>query len=173
MFTMSNIQHLANRLKASDRDAFRIIFESYQEGIFRFLYLKTKDVQLAEDLLQEAFYKLWANRSKLDSEQSLKSYLYTIAEHLFLNHCRHQMVVQQYGQFRRGMTTAETPHFLLEEEEFRQQLESAINMLPEKVKEVFTMSRFEDLSYQEIADRQSISIKTVESHMVKALRLLR
>lgn len=166
-------RHLVNRLKASDHDAFRAVFDSYQESIFRFLYLKTKDVQLAEDLLQEVFYKLWTNRYRLDAEQSLKSYLYTIAEHLFLNHCRHQLVVQQHMQSGNRGTTAETPHFLLEEEEFRQHLENAIEMLPEKVREVFMMSRFEDLSYQEIANRQSISIKTVESHMVEALRLLR
>lgn len=170
----ADLQKLVVRLKAADREAFRLIFETFQESIFRFLYLRTKDVALAEDMLQEVFYKLWKSRDTLDEAQSIKSYLYTIADNLFLNHYRHLQVVREHEQsYAAPKIVTETPHYLLEENEFKRQLENAIDSLPEKVKDVFIMSRLEDLSYQEIAERQSISIKTVESHMVKALRLLR
>jgi len=170
-----DLQYLVGRLKHSDHEAFRIVFDELQDNIFRFLYFKTRDVQVAEDLLQETFFKLWKNRNILDESQHLRSYVYTIAENLFLNYRRHLQVVRKHEELVQltGPSSPDTPLFLLEQEEFNKQLTNAIEMLPEKVKDVFLLNRIENLSYQEIADRQSISIKTVESHMVKALRLLR
>jgi RNA polymerase sigma-70 factor (ECF subfamily) len=170
-----DLQYLMQRLRASDEEAFKEIFDVFQESIFRYLYFKCKNVQVAEDLLQEVFYKLWKNRNTLNPSQSIKSYLYTLAENLFLNFCRHEKVVKNHLQAHHDATESHlvTPEYLLEEEEFRSQLENAIALLPDKVREVYMLSRMEDLSYQEIAERQSISIKTVESHMVKALRMLR
>jgi RNA polymerase sigma-70 factor, ECF subfamily len=70
-------------------------------------------------------------------------------------------------------TSIDNPQFILEEKEWQAALMAAIETLPEKSRIVFLMSRMEDLTYEEIADRLSLSIKTVESHMTKALKLLR
>ena len=70
-------------------------------------------------------------------------------------------------------TIIDNPQFILEEKEWHLALMAAIEALPEKTRIVFLMSRMEDLTYEEIADRLSLSIKTVESHMTKALKLLR
>jgi RNA polymerase sigma-70 factor (ECF subfamily) len=170
-----DLNEIVKRLKASDQDAFKIVFDLWQGPIFNFLLFKTKDAARADDLLQEAFLRLWNSRANLKESQSLKNYLYTIADNLLLNEIRHDKVVARHKSETRVtiFSNTENPEFILEEKEYRDQLEKAIMSLPEKPRIVFLMSRVEDLSYQEIADRLSISVKTVESHMVKALKLLR
>ena len=170
-----DLNELVKRLKASDQDAFKTVFDLWQEAIFNFLIFKTRDQARAEDLLQEAFLRLWNSRARLNENQSLKNYLYTIADNLVLNEIRHDKVVARHKAETKApiFTNTVNPEFILEEKEWKDQLEGAIASLPEKPRIVFLMSRLEDLSYQEIADRLSISIKTVETHMVKALKHLR
>jgi RNA polymerase sigma-70 factor (family 1) len=169
------IEKLIIRIKASDHHAFKIIFDLYQQEIFRFLLYQTKDSLIAEDLLQEVFFKLWKARENLDKNQSIKNYLYTIADNLALNHLRHLKVVARHEAQSKSKLFSDTqgPQFILEEKESAEHLKQAIENLPEKSRVVFMMSRFDDLSYHEIADRLSLSVKTVESHMSKALKLLR
>lgn len=173
---MDNYLHeLTNKIKASDQGAFEVIFNLYHESIFNFLLFKVKDDVAAEDLLQEVFFKLWKIRESLDENKSLKNYLYTIADNLSLNHIRHLKVVDRYrAGYRSNMfSDVDSPNFILEEKESLKSLMQAIEDLPEKPRMVFMMSRFEDATYQEIADRLSVSIKTVEEHMSKALKILR
>jgi RNA polymerase sigma-70 factor (ECF subfamily) len=169
------LNELVKRLKASDHGAFRTVFDQWQQTIFNFLLFRTKDVARAEDLLQEVFLKLWDTRSRLDEKRSLRNYLYTIADNLALNEARHEKVVFKHREdtIVPLFTNTENPEFILEEKEWKSKLEGAIASLPEKPRIIFLMSRMEDLSYQEIADRLSISIKTVETHMVTALKCLR
>lgn len=172
---VEDIQQLIRKLRASDRDAFKSVFEQYQDSIFRFLYYKTRDAQLSEDLLQEAFLKLWNAREQLDEKQSLTNYLYTIAANLVVNHVRHMKVVAAHQEQanRSGASNVNNPQFILEEQEWKASLEKAIDALPDQARIVFLMSRMEDLSYKEIAERLGLSVKTVESHMTKALGSLR
>lgn len=163
------------RIKASDPKAFEGVFNLYQGAIFRFLLFKSKDYSVAEDLLQEVFLQLWKTRSTLNESQSLKNYLYTIANNLVLNYIRHSKVVTQYqGQTDSKLfKDVDNPLFILEEKEWNEMLMNAIEALPDTTRIIFLMSRIEDLTYQEIAERLAISIKTVEGHIVKALKQLR
>jgi len=162
------------RVRLSDTEAFRKIFEFYQEGVFNFLLYRLNDIETAEDLLQEVFLKIWINRQNLDENKSIKAYIYTTANNLSLNHKRHKKVVYNYRKEYKDINKqTETPHQLLESKEFQEQLFQVIENLSDKVRIVFLMSRVEKLSYKEIADRLDISIKTVESHIVKALKQIR
>jgi len=160
----------------SNFNKFKEIFEKYQSDIFNFLNYKTGNIQVAEDILQETFIKLWENRENIKEDLSLKSYLYTIANNMALNYFRHKKIVIKY-QVEQQQTEidhfTDSPDRIYEKKELQSQLMSAIEQLPEKTRIVFMLSRFNKLKYNEIAERLEISIKTVESHIGKALKLLR
>ncbi|MBX7151608.1 RNA polymerase sigma-70 factor [bacterium] len=161
------------RIRASDRLAFKEFFDLYEESIYNFICYKIGDSEAAEDILQDTFINLWETRHQLKDGLSLKSYVYTIANNLCLNFIRHRKVVLKYTAQDEEAFTSESPQSLLETKEYRQAVFNCIAALPEHPRTVFMLSRIDDLSYKEITERLSISIKTVESHIGKALKLLR
>ena len=174
MIAAPEITRLTERIRQSDAVAFKALFDSHHESIFNFLYFKLKEVEAAEDLTQEVFIRLWENRYQLRKDLSLKAYLYTIARNLALNHIRHQNIVLKFQRHQNGSySREESASTELETNELQENLMEAIANLPEHSRIVFMMSRFEELSYKEIAERLKVSIKTVESHIGKALKLLR
>lgn len=152
--------------------AFKTLYDRYYDAIRNFLYYKSGNMHLAEDLTQDAFMILWKKRQSIDPDK-VKSYLYTIANNLFLNEVKHQKVVMKFNQQPVTTTSNETPQYVMEEDEFRQKLESAISGLPEKNRVVFLMNRIDKLTYKEIAERLGLSVKAVEKRMHKALLELR
>jgi len=162
------------KLKASDTNSFKAIVRYFHSGIFNFLSFKTNDRTAAEDLLQETFIKLWETRQRLDESQSVKSYLFTIANNLALNHIRHQKIVVSFMERASiDKVAAESPYEQLTHKELEECVQQAIETMSDKVRIVFLMCKVEGLSYKEIAERLHLSVATVESHMVKGLRMVR
>ncbi len=155
-----------------EENTFRELFNSLAGALRNFMYYKSGDLQQAEDLTQEAFLRLWRSCAKVAPEKA-KSFLYTVANNLFLDQVKHRKVGLAFEKNETQPYLAEDPSFLYEEEEFRLRLEQAIGELPEKSRVVFLMNRMEQLTYQEIADRLGISKKAVEKRMHKALVELR
>ena len=147
---------------------FEAIFNNYAKDLKRFIYFKTKDMDVAEDILQDTFVKLWTNCSQVNY-QKVKSYLYTVANHIFLNKEKHKKVVRKHQMHIVSKSNQETPEFLLIEQEFLVKIEDAIANLPEKQREVFLLNRIEKKKYKEIAIMLNVSIKTVEKRMHFAL----
>jgi len=171
---LEELKKLARRIKFSDAEAFKTVFAFYHEGIFNFVHYKLGNAAAAEDIVQDVFIKLWENRHLIKEERSLKSYLFTIANNLALNYIRHARVAMKFQQeFNEESSLQESPQAALEKKEAHEKLLAGIAALPEKQRIVFMMSRIEQLSYQEIAERLDISIKTVESHIGNALKTLR
>jgi RNA polymerase sigma-70 factor (ECF subfamily) len=171
---ISEHQTLTRSIKGSDVSAFRTLFEQTHESIFNFLYYKLGNIETAEDLLQEVFARVWEKRHQLKETFSLKSYMFTIAHNLAANWIRHNRVVLNFQIEQNNRNDRyESPYLELEYRELQSILIDAVAELPEHPRMVFMMSRFEGLTYKEIARRLNISIKTVECHMVKALKLLR
>jgi len=171
---IDELRKLTRRIKLSDSEAFKTVFAFYHEGIFNFVHYKLGNAAAAEDIVQDVFIKLWENRHQLKEDRSLKSYLFTIANNLALNYIRHSKVVLKFHQeLSEESSLQESPQAVLEKNEFHEKLLAGIAALPEKQRLVFMMSRLEQLSYQEIAERLDISIKTVESHIGNALKTLR
>jgi len=151
---------------------FEFIYNTYAKAIRRFLFFKTQDVEAAEDILQDVFVKLWDNCSNVDYDK-VKSYLYSIANNMFINEKKHQKVVHKYNENYKKHHTNESPEFIMLEKEFMEKLEKTIASLPEKQREVFLLNRIEKKKYKDIADMLNISVKAVEKRMHQALVVMR
>jgi RNA polymerase sigma-70 factor (ECF subfamily) len=138
-----------------------------------FLLYKFRDLESAEDVVQECFIKLWQNCDNI-SFLKAKSYLFTMANNMFLNIKKHEQVVRKHKQ-KNNLTKADniSPEFIIIEEEYAKKLHYLIDSLPEKEKRVFKMSRLDKMKYKEIAIDLNISVKTVEKRMSLALKFLR
>lgn len=160
--------------KSFTKNDLKEIYEEYFESLRGFLYYKTGDIDLAEDLVQEVFIKVWEKRDDIKKE-TLKSLLYTIANNLMINHFNHQKVVAKHqGEASREMKMEQvSPHFSLEEKEFEKKLNNSIKALPDGCREVFLMNRIDKLKYGEIAERLELSVKAIEKRMSKAISILK
>jgi len=151
---------------------FKALYDQYYTPIKNFIYYKCGDVDLAEDLTQDAFMKLWQKREDI-KEETVKSYLYTIANNLFLNKVRHDKVVLGFVEKQTDQKNEQSPEYALEEKEFKEELERVIAGMTVKQREVFLMNRIDDLTYKEIAERLELSVKAVEKRMHGALNYLK
>jgi len=161
-----------NLKEICNQKVFKTIFNTYSKELKRFLFFKTKDVYLAEDILQDAFIKLWDNCSKVDYEKA-RSFLYKVATNLFLNIKKHEKVVQKHQSSFVKESNNESPEFIMLTKEFLEKIDHTIASLPEKQREVFLLSRIEKKKYKEIAEMLNISVKAVEKRMHKALLVLK
>jgi len=160
---------LTEAIKASDHTAFKALYYRYFEALFRFLYRQTNDEELSKDLLQEVFSRVWKSREHLDPQQPIKSYLYRIGHNLVIDHRRKLHPVDSLD----AHPEIEPSYAADESFDLHDKIQAAINQLPEPVRLVFTMNRFDEIKYAEIAAALNISVKTVEARMSKALTILR
>ena len=148
------------------------IYKTYSQTLRNFIYYKCGDRQQAEDIVQNAFIKLWNNCSSIIFDKS-KSFLYTVARNEFLNEVAHKKIKLQHQVYLVKDSTNITPEFLLEEQEFLAKLKRVIANLPEKQREVFLLSRIDKKKYSEISEMVGITVKAVEKRMSLALITLR
>ncbi len=151
---------------------FRKIYDTYADNLFGFILYKCGDKDLAKDLVQESFIRLWNNCSKVVYEKA-KPYLFAVGNNLFLDDYAHKKVVLEHQKLGGKTVTEETPEYVLEEQEFLKKLNEAIANLPEKQREVFLMNRIDKKRYKDIAEALDISVKAVEKRMTLALKTLR
>jgi len=150
---------------------FEQLFDQHFESIKNFVYFKTGNTTVSEDIVQETFIKLWEKKSEIKID-TVSSLLYTIASNLAKNHIKHQHVVFNFANKQKIHSYAQTPQQVLEEQEFGKKLENALNSLSEAHRTTFLMNRIEQITYSEIAKRLDISVKTVEKRMSIALKHL-
>lgn len=155
-----------------DLDSFKLFFDDHFIEVKNFIYYKTANVELSEDLAQEAFLKVWERRGKINKDTA-KKYLYTIAKNLALDQHKKQNRFFSFISKKTKSVDAETPLYILEEKEFDEQLQKAVASLPENQREVFLMNRIDDLTYREIAERLGLSEKAIEKRMGQALKKLK
>jgi RNA polymerase sigma-70 factor (ECF subfamily) len=152
---------------------FSAFFKKNAKLLRNFLFYKYGNKDQAEDLVQEAFIKLWQNCASVPIDKA-KSYLYTIANNSSLNEIKHQKVVLQYENNFTGLDkTNENPEYILEEKEFKTKLLKAIENLNETQRIAFLMHRIDGKKYSEIAEELNISVKAVEKRIHLALVELR
>ncbi|HPF51940.1 MAG TPA: sigma-70 family RNA polymerase sigma factor [Draconibacterium sp.] len=151
-----------------DKAGFIEAFHSMYVPVKNFIYYKTGDIEVAEDIAQDAFVKLWEKKEEIRTK-SVKSLLYTIAANLCKNRFEHQRVVFEFAKNFPLANDSASPEFEMELKEFSKKLEKAIGGLNEKERVVFLMNRIDGLTYNEIASNLGLSVKAIEKRMKKAL----
>ncbi len=153
--------------------AFASFFRANAKTLRNYLFYKFGNQEQANDVVQEAFIKLWENCAAVPLEKA-KSYVYTIANNTTLNQIAHQKVVLEYAKkATTAKTHTESPEFILEESQFKEKLQKAIGNLTEAQREAFLLNRIDGKKYTEIAEMLDISIKAVEKRISGALVALR
>jgi RNA polymerase sigma-70 factor (family 1) len=148
------------------------IFRDYYKSVRNFIWFRCGDQDLAEDIAQDTFVKLWENRNRID-KSTVKAYLYKIAQNNTINYQKRQQLLLKFKKKPGNDREYDHPEKLAEMNEYEEKLQRVIAMLPEGGREVFLMNRIEDMTYQEIADRLGLSVKAIEKRMSKVLKLLR
>ena len=168
-------QVLVGRLINKDRSAFELVFQSNFGYLVNYAHKFLDTREEAEEIVQDVFVKFWDKCSDLDPASSIKSYLYRSVHNTCLNQLKHQKVKDAYKQhvMHSMERTTEISLEAVDPEKIRSEIVEAIDLLPPRCSEIFKLSRFDGLKYQEIADHLEISVKTVEVQMGKALKVLR
>ena len=155
----------------SDPVQFEMAYKQYFASLVGFAYQYVEDSDTSEDIVQEMFGKLWDKSEKVDIRTNLKSYLFGAVRNACLNYLRHQKVVASH-ESEAGDQRVHQMNFL-EMDELQGKVEEALAQLPEKRRQIFELSRFQEKKYHEIAEELNVSIKTVETQMSRALKVMR
>jgi len=168
-------EQIALRLSKRDEAAFEQVFKTHYKNLHAYAFTILKDEDEAEEMVQQVFFKLWERSEHLSFSGPIAAYLYRAVHNESLNFIKHQKVKAGHqlhvAYSMKNKSEQASPKMI--RKELENKFREALNELPEQCRTVFQLSRFEDMKYKEIADKLEISVKTVENHMGKALKLLR
>ncbi|MBN1598836.1 MAG: RNA polymerase sigma-70 factor [Bacteroidales bacterium] len=166
---------LVNRLKRGEEAAYEMLFKEYYQMLTVFANRYIQDLETSKELVQDLFVSLYEKRNSLEINSSLKSYLFRSVHNRCINMINAKKIRDKYAEYvNANMNLSENS---LEEEvylsEMQQAIYTAISELPPKCRKIFKMNRFEGLSNNDIAEQLSLSKRTVETQISKALKILR
>ncbi len=164
--------HILEQIKKGNDTAFSQLFDKFYTPLCFFANKYVADIDLSRSLVQQFFVDLWIKREKLNIHSSLQSYLFHSVKNRCIDYLRKQKENNPVSKSSEDINP--TPfRDLVEEAELEDKINKAINQLPERCREIFTLCRFENMKYAEIAKKLNISIKTVEMQMGIALKRIR
>jgi RNA polymerase sigma-70 factor (family 1) len=178
MASYSNLSddELIQLLKESDHRAYTEIYHRYFYLIYTHAYKKLRDEEQAKDIVQDVFAALWFKRDSNLPNSNLAGYLYTAIRNKVFDLFAHQQVISKYidsfQDFLTKQTSIPTDH-LVRENDLKAYIEKEIQALPPKMRRIFEMSRKENLSHKEIAERLNVSENNVSKQVNNALRVLK
>lgn len=168
-------QQLLELLGQQNRAAFTAIYTKYWAVLASFATRLLEDEEEAIDVVQDVFTKIWNKRENLEINTSLKSYLYVSVRNRIISKKRHQKYQDNYADSL--IPKYEAGEFITDEQvrlkELVSQVEKEVSKLPPKMREVFELSRFEGLNYQQISEELGIANDTVKKQIHKALKVLK
>jgi RNA polymerase sigma-70 factor, ECF subfamily len=171
---LTDQQHF-DALASGDITAFEMYFKSFYQPLCSYAYSFLHDRDEAEEIVQSTFLSVWERRETLKVHTSGKSYMYAMVRNACLNVIKHEKIKQKYvgEEIALAQPGYESVAQIVASTELETRIQAAIEKLPEQCRLVFKLSRFEELKYNEIAEQLDISVKTVENHMGKALKIMR
>jgi RNA polymerase sigma-70 factor, ECF subfamily len=172
---MTRDNEITERIRQGDIKQFEALFRSSYASLVKYAKTLIKDHDTSEEIVQDLFFRLWQNKENLNIESSLNGYLYRSVHNKCLHYIEHQKVIEKHEQEMsyEPATGEESPAEILQYKELQAKIAGIIEKLPERCGQIFCMNRFEGLKYSEIAEKLSVSIKTVEANMGKALKEFR
>lgn len=166
---------LISRLKDGDQSVLTDLYNKLWQPLFISSYNVLKDKELSEDVIQDVFMDIWRNRERLEIKISLKGYMYACVRYQVFNQLKKNkdsVHISFFDDVDKRFQYA-TPETQMMHDELLYQISAIVETLPEKCQLVYRLSREEQLSHKEIAERLNISTKTVENHITKALHIIR
>jgi RNA polymerase sigma-70 factor (ECF subfamily) len=162
-------------IKADNVFAFDALYKRYSKRLYKFGHSILKSQEESENLIQDAYLKLWENRDKVEKDNSVKSYLFTIAYNSAITIIRKKARESVFIEYLKSLQeiNEEPVNVELEYKELTTKLDEIITLLPPRQKEVYLLHKVEGLKYAEIAERLNISENTIENHMSRALKTIR
>lgn len=167
---------LLERVRASDMEAFRLLFEKYQPVLFRYLLAGVRDAEIAHDIVQETFLRVWNHRASLQPGLSFTAYVLRVGGNLLRDHAKHREVRTrlEVNIPLPVPSSQEDPETATHSNLLQERIAAVIQTkLPQRCREVFMLSRMEGMSNAEISAALHISVKTVENQITRAQRILR
>ena len=170
-----NEAQLLQRLAQGDKRALQQLFDDHYVALCRTSLRLVHRSEIAEELVQDVFIYLWEKRASLRITSSLSAYLYRAVRNRSLNHLKSRAAQYDWAAAIEDHPppVADAPTEDLHVAELEEALELALQKLPQKCRLVFSLSRYEELTYREIAEQLKVSVKTVEYYMGQALKLIR
>ena len=163
------------KIQRGDKKAFEYLFKSLYEELVCYAYKFMKDKDMSEEIVQDVFFKIWMKKNEIVISQNIKSYIYSALKNRCLVIIRHHKVRNEYSRYQKskGQTFVNDVENKLESNEIENIIEKTLNSLPARMRKIFILNRYEGMKYKEIAEHLSISIKTVEANVSKALKVFR
>lgn len=167
-------KQLLKSIRQGDIKSYEFIFRLHYEPLLSYSITITKSEADSEEVIQELFYKLWRDRKKINIKHSISAYLYQSVFHNSLQIIKRGKLTESYIQYSLNQPRQDIdPVEILKYEELNRAFFELMEELPERQRLIFKMNRIQGLKYKEIADELSISLKTVESNITKALQYFR
>jgi RNA polymerase sigma-70 factor (ECF subfamily) len=175
-------REISVRLKNDDARAFEIIFYAWYGSILHFCKEYIYDSEASRNIVQTVFMRLWEKRNTIDIDSNLKSYLYTIARNECITYLRHLKAEAEYFRHAKEYfpdqllsldALSELNFGTIDLDKINFIIESTVAGLPDRCREVFQLSRYDDLKNKEIAEKLQVSVKAVEANITRALKILR
>jgi len=151
---------------------FEKLYKRFQPSLINYAYYLTRSSEDSVELVNDVFLSVWNKRNRLKLDSNLKTYLYTAVKNRSINYIKKNKLVIVFDEQIDTLSDFEADHSILEKEQLII-IQQIMNDLPSKCKQVFAMSRIDQLSNKEIASFLDISIKTVEAQITKALKIFR
>jgi len=160
-------KELVKAIRENDPAAFKELYYRYFKSLIRFAWYRIHSMDTARDLVQELFSRIWIKRNWLNPDKSIKAYLYKSLNNLIINHTKlHSSQVKSLESIKEKSSNDNDLNIKID-------IQNALDRLPEKLKIVYTLNRFEGYKYSEIAEICNVSIKAVEKRMSQAFNILR
>ena len=177
-----NEKHLIRKVRGGNIYAFEQLFKTYYKKLCLFAEYYVREKSMAEEIVGNFFLKLWEKRKSIEIRETVKSYFYKSVHNQCLKYLEHLKVMKKYEEYARTIlenkelfspSSANYPLANLISREIEDEIESAINSLPDKCREIFCLCRFDNLTYEEVSVKLNVSINTIRTQMSRALEKLR